>query len=181
MIDLLNRLKEGRNWVQVATLLGEYSPAMWMLIAAGKRHATLKQTNLVRAACGLPPLTQTPAEAVAASGVDRVIPLSKQPNTALLVAVSGDVVKVNLKTGVLADGQAVGVSCTACNEAQAKRGKRQDSSVPFMSELAKLPVSAFATQRGKTGHLATITAAAQRARAAWDAIPDDAAGWLATV
>lgn len=33
----------------------------------------------------------------------------------------------------------------------------------------------------KTGNLATITAAAQRARAAWDAIPEDAAGWLATV
>lgn len=165
MIDLLNRLKEGRNWVQVAALLGEYSPAMWMLIAAGKRHATLKQTNLVRAACGLPPLTQTPAEAVAASGVDRVIPLSKQPNTALLVAVSGDVVKVNLKTGVLADGATVGVSCTACNGHGATSSRRQGR---FYLSLSDMDVSGLKTIRGQTGNFEKIASAASAARLAID-------------
>lgn len=166
MLDLLNALKDGRTWGQVADLLGEYSPAMWMLIATGKRHATLKQVNIVRAACGLLPLTQTPAEVVAASGVDRVIPLSKQPNTALLVAVAGDVVKVNLKTGILRDDVAPSVSVTACNSHQERRGGHQGSSVPYMADLMKLPQSAFVTIRGKTGNLAAIAAAAERAREA---------------
>lgn len=166
MITLLESLKAGRNWEQVAELLGEYSPAMWMLIAKGQRHATLKQVNLVRRACGLSPLTKTPIEIIEESGVDRVIPLSRQPNTALLVAISGDVVRVNLRTGVLSDDEVPSVSITACNTSQEKRARRLDSSVPYMSDLAQMPPSAFATVRGKTGNLAAITAAAQRAREA---------------
>jgi hypothetical protein len=163
MLDLLNDLKTGRTWEQVAALLGEYSPAMWMLIAAGRRHATLRQVNLVRAVYELPPLTQSPAEVVAASGVDRVIPLSKQPNTALLVAVAGDVVKVSLKTGFLLGGVAPSLSITACNVNQDKRPRRLGSSVPYMADLAILPPAAFATVRGKTGNLSTIAAAASLA------------------
>ena len=164
--DLLATLKRGRTWEQVAELLGAYSPAMWMLIAKGKRHATLEQVNLVRRVHGLPPLTKTPTEIVAESGVDRVIPLSRQPNTALLVALAGDLVRASLKTGVLSDDQAPSVSITACNTNQGRRARHRGSRLFTMSEIAALPPETLKTHYGKTGNLAAIAAAASEAREA---------------
>ena len=181
MIDLLNRVKEGRTWEQVAERLGKYSGAFWRLLANGQRHATLEQTNIVRIACGLAPLEQSPSEAVAEAGVDRVLYCSKRPNTAILAAISGEVCHVTIRAGKSQAGDSTTIPITLSYSHGEQRGKRQDSSVPFMSELAKMGQSAFATQRGKTGHLATIADAAQRARAAWDAVPEDTAGWLASM
>lgn len=163
MLDLLHDLKRGRTWRDVAEYLGgQYTGAFWRLIATGERHATLEQTNLVRAAYGLPALTQSPAEAVKAAGVDRVVYCSKRPNTAILAAVSGGIAHVTIRTGAESD-DASRIPVTLSYSHATPRAARLGSSVPSMSELAKMPQSAFATIRGKTGNLAAIAEAASRA------------------
>ena len=161
--DLLATLKRGRTWEQVAELLGAYSPAMWMLIAKGKRHATLEQVNLVRRVHELPPLTKTPTEIIEESGVDRVIPLSRQPNTALLVALAGDLVRASLKTGVLPDDESPSISITACNTNHGRRKRHRGSRLFTMSDIAALPPKSLKTVRGNTGNIAAIREAARLA------------------
>jgi hypothetical protein len=168
MIDLLNRIKAGRTWQQVGERLGgRYSGAFWRLIARGERHATLEQINIVRVACGLEPLAQSPAQAVEEAGIDRVVRCSKRPNTAILAAISGGVYHVTIRTGEPQAEVAATIPLTLSYSHAMQRGNRQGNSVPSMSDLAKMPVSAFRTIRGKTGNLAAIAAAAQRASEAF--------------
>ena len=166
MIELLERLKDGNTWREVADVLGgQYSGAFWRLVAIGERHATTEQANIVRAHFGLDPIAETPAETVTAAGVDRVVKVSKRPNTAILAAVSGDVIEVDIKAGKLAVGESPSCSVTLRYSDSTQRKRRARTHGDTMADLALLPPSAFSTVRGKTGNLAAIAAAAQRAAA----------------
>jgi len=169
MLDLLERLKDGNTWREVADVLGgQYSGAFWRLVAIGERHATTEQANIVRAHFGLDPIAETPAETVTAAGVDRVVKVSKRPNTAILAAVSGDVIEVDIKAGKLAVGESPSCSVTLRYSDSAKRTRAKRTHGDTMADLALLPPSAFSTVRGKTGNLEQISATISAARQALD-------------
>ena len=160
--DLLATLKRERTWEQVAELLGQYSGAFWRLVYLKQRHATVEQENIVRRACGLPEIEQSPAEAVAASGVDRVLHCSPRPNTALLVAAPGDVTRVTLGIGAK-DDVATRIPVTLSYSNSAKRKRHRGSRLFTMSDIAALSPESLKTVRGKTGNIAAIREAARLA------------------
>ena len=161
MRDLLRSLKDGRTWREVAALLDNiYTGAFLRLVLLGERHAPLDLVNAVRARFDLEPLTETPADVVASSGVDRVVQVSKRPNTAILAAVSGDVCRVTIKTGELPDGVSPSVSVTLGYVASKQRKARYGSGVLLLSEM---DAQGLETVRGKSGNLAAIAAAASLA------------------
>ena len=179
MLDLLRTLKDGRTWQQVSDVLGNiYSGAFLRLVLLGERHAPLNLVNTVRAHFNLEPLTETPADAVAASGVDRVVKLSKRPNTAFLAAVSGDVCRVIIKTGELPVGDAPSVSVTLGYVAPERRKGRHGRKILLLSEL---DAHGLETVRGKSGNLAAITATGGRAALVCEPSLLEFEEWLSTL
>lgn len=152
------------GWRQVAALLADHGPpltgAMWRMISVGERAATLDETNTVLRAVGEPEITQTPAEAVAASGVEHVVRLAKRPNIALLVAAAGDVCDVRVKTGVLPVGEVPHISVTLGYTPVAARSKGLNS---FTCSLPFFTAEELKTKRGHSGNLAAIAAALSEA------------------
>jgi len=181
VLDLLRTLKTGRTWDATATALGNiYSGAFLRLVLRGERHAPLDLVNAVRVHFDLESLTETPAQTVAASGVDRVVQLSRRPNTAILAAVSGDVCRVTIRTGELADGDSPSVSITLGYVPPKRRRARYGRGILLLSEMdAQGPE----TIRGKSGDLTRISDAVQHARAALDYVPtaSECAAWLAAL
>jgi len=173
MRDLLAVIKTGRTWQQVADHLRKYSANMWRMIYLRKRHATIEQINIVRVASGLAPLTQSPAQAVADSGVDSVITCSKRPNTALLVAAPAGVVRVRLGIGNPGDDVPATIPITLGYGRSTQRTQRRGSGVIYMDDIAALPPESFKTDKGKTGDLARISAVLLEARQALDYVPTD--------
>ena len=162
---LLSILKEDRTWREVGALLGgEYSGAFWRFIAIGQRHATVDQENVVRSYLGIELLEESPAGIIERSGVDRVVQVSKRPNTAILVAVSGDVCRVTIKAGELPAGVSPACSVTLGYRHQEARNRPRGSRLSFIS---KIDVSGLETVRGKSGNLAAISAAAMLAAQAY--------------
>ena len=171
MCDLLRTLyASAGSWRAVAALLGKYDGAMWAKIAHGKRPATFEQRNLVLRAAGLPEETHTPLQVVAQSNVQTVFVLSDQANAAALFTMGGgDLVRARFEVGELADGEAATVSVTACHKAQERRRGRHGRKILLLSEMdAESPE----TERRKSGDLPRISSAVQRARAAFDYVPD---------
>ena len=157
----LAALKLGHTWREVAHVLGgQYSGSFWRLIARGERHATPEQENIVRDYLGLEKITETPAEAIERAGIDRVVECSKRPNTALFVAVSGEVTRVNLKVSKTGDDVPATIPVTLSYSHTGKRKRGQGASLSHMDEIANLPPDSFRTTRGKSGNLEAISAAA---------------------
>jgi len=92
---LVTALREGRTWQQVADVLAEHGAAhprsYWSGVADGRFAPPRREHNALRAACGLPDIPPTPAEAVADSGVTNVLRGSDAPDLALLTREEGDV------------------------------------------------------------------------------------------
>ena len=169
MLDLLRTLySDAGSWQGVADLLGKYDRAMWAKIANGKRPATFEQRNLVLKAAGLPEETHTPLQIVAQSNVQTVFVLSDQANAAALFTMGGgDLVRARFEVGELADGEAATVSVTTCHKAQERRKGRQ----PILSlSLKNLSAESPKTNRGNTGNLAAITAAASLAAQVYEEV-----------
>ncbi len=175
--QLLDALKRGRTWEQVAVKLGKFSRALWAAIASGKRHATREQRNLIRAASGLPPLEETPADVVAALNIDDVVQVAKRPNTAILAAVSGDVLSVSIKTGVLKVGESDGMPVTLCYRATTRRKRPRGNRVSMIDEIT---TEGLKLGRGRSGKTASISACARNAAEALAATvtDEDEARWI---
>ena len=143
------------GWRDVACRLGRFSGAQWGGIANGTKHATLEQRNLIRAACGLEPLVSNVAQQVADLGIDSIVQVDKRPNTAILAAVSGDVLNVTIKTGVSEPDESSGITVTLGYRLSKRRKARRGNRVVTFDEIA--PRSAK-TRRGHSPNFEAISA-----------------------
>jgi len=163
---LLTLYTEVQSWRKVAARLGKFSDAYWSLLAAGRREWSLEHRNLVRAAFGLPLLDPPASEIIAQEDIERVFKLTEKPDAAALFSI-GDATLVSARFQVDPDGfrDDASFDATHCSIVKAKRTRANPSVIVTMEKIALLPPSAFSTRRGKTGNLAAIAAAAQRAAA----------------
>ena len=148
------------NWRNVAATLGKFSAPMWAAIYKGSRHATIEQRNIIRAMFpGWPTIEKDAAEIVAASGVDNVVQVDKRPNTAILAAVSGDVLQVNIKSGVLPVDESAVIPVTLCYK-RSKRRKRRPVETVSIPGIGSVSVK---SKKFRDALRERVSAAAQRA------------------
>jgi hypothetical protein len=143
------------------------SGAWWLQVTRGNKSPGREDINAVRRCFpGWPDLPPTAGELTAEYGVKRAVLASEHPDTALLVEI-GDVPvgHVVIESGDENSPVYVATSrlVTFGNKPLAPRKRRARTHGDTMADLALLPPSAFSTQYGKTGNLAAIAAAAQRA------------------
>ena len=172
MLDLLEKLKDGNTWREVAQLIARVggvrkSDAWWLQVARGDKAPRREDINAVRRCFpGWPDLPPTAGELAAEYGVERAVLAAEHPDTALLVEIGDVPVRhVVIESGDENSPVYVATSrlATVASKPQAQRKRRKGISGDTMADLALLPTSAFSTQYGKTGNLAAIAAAAERA------------------
>ena len=167
LITYLTALKENRTWRDVATLIArcggvQKSASWWMQVAAGEKTAHRADDNAVRRCFpGWPDLPPTAPELVDALGVLNAVVADPQPDTALLVQVgAAQVQKIVIQAGNLPPTSPPSCLVTAGNIAVARRKRASRPLIPYLSEM---DVSGLETNRGQSGNLAAIAAAAARA------------------
>lgn len=165
--DLVRQLyDELGSWPAVAVALGR-SASLWWQIGYGRRRATRAQANAVLRYYGKPELPTPPAEVVAASGVQYVVPLDDNPDVALLARTEGEAIA---RVRMMGNGQPIGnggpapeATFTSCKTPPVKR-KRRSTCILSLSQIG--PVEPEKLGRGKSGEPGAIAAAAARAAAA---------------
>jgi len=172
MIELIEQLKEGRTWREVAQLIARISgvrksDAWWLQVARGDKSPRREDINAVRRCFpGWPDLPPTAGELAAEYGVERAVLAAEHPDTALLVEIGDVPVRhVVIESGDENSPVYVATSrlATVGSKPQAKRTRANPSVIVTMEKIALLPPSAFSTVRGKTGNLAAIAEAARAA------------------
>jgi hypothetical protein len=171
---LLTTIKAGRTWREVVEIIArcggvEKSPSWWLQIENGTKPPRREDANAVRACFpGWPIEPPTAGELVGALGVINAVVASQNPDTALLIETDGaNIAKVLVQVAGGYLPHAPQCLVTAGNIVQVKPRDRKSIPVDSLADLAKLPLSAFHTIRGKTGNLAAIAAAAERAAVAY--------------
>ena len=170
MLDQLAALKAGRNWRQVAAIIARCSgvsksDVWWLRLARGDKRPGREDENAVRSCFpGWPMLPPSADELADVLGVETAYIADDDPDAALFVRLDGKhISQVVMKASadespVIATRLATSGSISVVN-----RKRHEGQSINYMDDLAKLPPSAFATNKGKTGNLAAIQAAAKRA------------------
>ena len=187
MRDLLRTLKAGRTWREVAAILAGIggvtkSPSWWLLVARGDKAATRQDANAIRACFpGWPDIPPSAGEALGLYGIERAVIAAADPDTAVLLQTDGaHIVTVLAKVSATQPPGGATSLVTLGNIAQVKRRDRKPIHALSFSNLdAESPK----TNRRKTGDLTRISRAIQRARAAFDYVPnaDEVAAWMATL
>jgi len=188
MLDLLRTLyASAGSWRAVAAIITRIggvskSDVWWLQLAAEKKTPTRHDVNAVRACFpGWPVVPPSAVEVVGALNILDAVIADKNPDTAVLLRTGGaHIVKVLAKVSATRPTDGATSLATFGSIAQVKR---RDRKLIHALSFSNLGAESPKTERGKSGDLTRISSAVQRARAAFDYVPDadEVAAWMATL
>jgi hypothetical protein len=166
---LVAALRQGRTWQQVAATLAahgaEHPRSYWHAVASGRFDPGWRELDALLTANGQPAQGPPPAKVLEASGVERIITVSDDPDLALLVRVEGAMptsVSIRANGGVPEQTVRPSLRVTYVTLPKVTR-KRTTTGFRFLSLSDIGPVEPAKIGRGKSGEPGAIRAAAQAA------------------
>ena len=164
---LVAALRQGRTWQQVAATLAALGAAhprsYWHGVASGRFEPGWRELDALLTANGEPAQGPPPAKVMEASGVERIITVSDDPDLALLVRVEGATpTSVSIRANGGVPGQTVRPSLRVTYVTLPKVTRKR-TTTGFLSLSDIGPVDPTKIGRGKSGEAGAIRAAAQAA------------------